>query len=94
MEGRAVQIGRLAWTGLAIALLYLPILSILLASLANTRFMRFPHKVWSLQPYHDAIAQDLTWELQRVSLTIALCVACTRPQEKRPKPQRARRPSR
>lgn len=75
MEGRAARIGRLVWTGLVIALLYLPILSIVLASLANTRFMRFPHKVWSLQPYRDAIAQDLTWELQRVSLTVALCVA-------------------
>ncbi|MGD9507310.1 MAG: ABC transporter permease [Geminicoccaceae bacterium] len=75
MESRAARIGRLAWTGLVITVLYLPILSIVLASLANTRFMRFPHRIWSLQPYRDAVAQDLTWELQRISLTIALCVA-------------------
>ena len=45
---------RLAWTGLVVALLYMPIVSIVLASLANTRFMRFPHRVWSLEPYRDA----------------------------------------
>ena len=75
MESRAVRTGRLLWTGLVVTLLYMPIVSIVLASLANTRFMRFPHRVWSLQPYRDAIAQDLTWELQRISLTVALCVA-------------------
>lgn len=75
MESRAVRAGRLVWTTLVVLLLYMPIVSIVLASLANTRFMRFPHKVWSLQPYRDAIAQDLTWQLQSVSLQIALCVA-------------------
>lgn len=75
MEGRAANVGRLVWTGLVVTLLYLPILGIVLASLANTRYMRFPHKVWSLQAYRDAIALDLTWELQGVSLTIAACVA-------------------
>jgi spermidine/putrescine transport system permease protein len=76
VEGsRPVRAARLAWTALVVLLLYLPILSVALASLANTRFMRFPHRAWSLQPYRDAVAQDLTWELQRVSLTVAACVA-------------------
>lgn len=75
MESRAVRAGRLVWTTFVVLLLYMPIVSIVLASLANTRFMRFPHKVWSLQPYRDAIAQDLTWQLQSVSLTIAVSVA-------------------
>ena len=63
------------WTAWSSSLLYMPIVSVVLASLANTRYMRFPHRVWSLEPYRDAIAQDLTWELQWISLKIASCVA-------------------
>ena len=75
MESRAVRTGRLLWTGLVVALLCMPIVSIVLASLANTRFMRFPHKVWSLQPYRDAIAQDLTYTVGWLLFGLGLLAA-------------------
>jgi len=64
-----------AWTLLAIVLLYLPIVSVVLASLANTRYMRFPHRVWSLDAFRDAVSQYLTWDLHLVSLKVAAVVA-------------------
>ena len=48
MGDRTGDRARAIWTVIVVVLLYLPILSIVLASLANTRFMRFPHRVWSL----------------------------------------------
>ncbi|MBA3517641.1 MAG: ABC transporter permease [Rhizobiales bacterium] len=63
------------WTVLVISLLYMPIISVVLASLANTRYMRFPHRVWSIEPYREAFGLSTTWELHSVSLKIALAVA-------------------
>ena len=66
---------RLIWTGFILALLYVPIVSVVLASLANTRYLRFPHKVWTLEPYRQALTMDLTYDLQGTSLKIAISVA-------------------
>jgi spermidine/putrescine transport system permease protein len=66
---------RVIWTAIVVALLYLPIISIVLASLANTRFMRFPHRIWSLDAYREALGLDLTYDLQWTSLKIAAWVA-------------------
>ena len=66
---------RLIWTGFILALLYVPIISVVLASLANTRYLRFPHKIWTLEPYHQALTMDLTYDLQATSLKIAVSVA-------------------
>ncbi len=63
------------WTVLVLVLLYVPILSVVLASLANTRYMRFPHKVWTLDAYRDALGQYTTAELHLTSLKIAVLVA-------------------
>jgi spermidine/putrescine transport system permease protein len=63
------------WTVLVLMLLYVPILSVVLASLANTRYMRFPHKVWTLDAYRDALGQYTTAELHLTSLKIAVLVA-------------------
>lgn len=63
-----------AWVGVVLVLLYLPILSVVLASLANTRYMRFPHKVWTLQAYRDALGAYDTWQLHLTSARIALVV--------------------
>lgn len=62
------------WTCLVLALLYIPIVSVVLASLANTRYMRFPHRVWTLDAYRDALGQYTTLELHLTSLEIALAV--------------------
>jgi spermidine/putrescine transport system permease protein len=75
MGDRAGDRARAIWTGIVVVALYLPILSIVLASLANTRFMRFPHRVWSLDAYREALGLDLTYDLQWTSLKIAACVA-------------------
>lgn len=63
------------WTVLVLVLIYMPIASVVLASLANTRYMRFPHRVWSVEPYREAFGLSTTWELHSVSLKIALAVA-------------------
>ena len=60
---------------LIVVLLYIPLISIVLASLANTRFMRFPHRIWTLEPYREALALAQTYDLQRTSLKIAISVA-------------------
>jgi spermidine/putrescine transport system permease protein len=53
------------WTVLVLLLIYMPIVSVVLASLANTRYMRFPHRVWSVEPYREAFGLYTTWELPR-----------------------------
>jgi len=62
------------WVGVIIVLLYLPILSVILASLSNSRYMRFPHRNWSLDAFRDALAQDETLHLHLTSLQVALVV--------------------
>jgi spermidine/putrescine transport system permease protein len=65
---------RSAWVLAILTALYLPILSVLLASLANTRYMRFPHRVWTLDAYRDALASYTTWTIHIISLKIAVVV--------------------
>jgi spermidine/putrescine transport system permease protein len=62
------------WLGVVLTLLYLPILSVVLASLANTRYMRFPHKVWTLDAYREALGAYDTVQLHLTSLKIASVV--------------------
>lgn len=62
------------WIGTILTLLYVPIVSVVLVSLANTRYMRFPHRVWTVDAYRDALDSFTTWSLHLVSLQIALCV--------------------
>lgn len=62
------------WLGVVVTLLYLPILSVGLASLANTRYMWFPHRNWSIEAYTDALSQHETLVLHLTSLKVALLV--------------------
>ena len=64
-----------AWTVFVVLLIYMPFVSVVLASLANTRYLRFPHRIWSLDAYRDALGQYLTWDLHVVSFKIAASVA-------------------
>ncbi len=63
-----------AWLLLVLALLYVPMISVVLASLSNTRYMRFPHRVWSTDAYADALASYTTGTLHLTSFKIALVV--------------------
>jgi spermidine/putrescine transport system permease protein len=63
------------WVGALVTLLYVPIVSVVLASLANTRYMRFPHKDWTTSAYAEALASHTTWQIHAISLNIALSVA-------------------
>ena len=63
------------WVIAVIALLYVPIVSVVLASLANTRYMRFPHKVWTTEAYDVALSDYTTVQLHVTSLAIAASVA-------------------
>lgn len=62
------------WLTVVVVVLYLPILSVGLASLANTRYMRFPHRNWSIEAYTDAMSQHETLTLHLTSLKVALLV--------------------
>lgn len=74
MPSRAAGLVRALWLGVIVTLLYVPIVSVVLVSLANTRYMRFPHRVWSLDAYRDAIAALETWTLHLISLQMAVSV--------------------
>ncbi len=72
--GRHMLWLKVLWVGTVVTALYLPIVSVVLASLANTRYMRFPHKVWTLDAYRAAAADYTTVTLHVISLQIAICV--------------------
>ncbi len=63
-----------AWLLTVLALLYVPMLSVVLASFANTRYMRFPHEVWTLDAYRNALADYTTGVLHSTSFAIAATV--------------------
>lgn len=65
----------LAWTVLVVAALFMPLASVVLASLANTRYFRFPAASWSLGAYREVLAQFQTWDLHWTSFVIAAAVA-------------------
>jgi len=65
--------GRL-WLTLILLLLYLPIVSVVLASLANTRYMQFPHRDWTLSAYVSALSDYTTTTLHLTSFKIAISV--------------------
>ena len=65
--------GRL-WLGIILMLLYLPILSVVLASLTNTRYLQFPHSDWTLSAYSAAISDYTTTILHLTSFKIAISV--------------------
>lgn len=65
---------RALWIVTILVFLYIPIASVVLASMANTRYMRFPHKVWTLDAYRDAIASFTTWQIHSISFWIAFFV--------------------
>ncbi|MEO1201281.1 MAG: ABC transporter permease [Pseudomonadota bacterium] len=66
--------GPAAWLTTVVVLLYVPIVSVALASLTNTRYMQFPHKVWTLDAYRNALADYTTVQLHVTSFKIALVV--------------------
>lgn len=65
---------RTAWQLLVLALLYVPMVSVVLASLSNTRYMRFPHRVWTTEAYADALGSYTTGTLHLTSFKVALSV--------------------
>ena len=60
-----------AWLATVLVLLYVPMISVVLASLANTRYMRFPHDVWTLDAYRNVLADYTTGTLHWTSFAIA-----------------------
>ena len=63
-----------SWLLLVLALLYIPMISVVLASLSNTRYLRFPHREWTTGAYADALASYTTGALHMTSFRIALLV--------------------
>ena len=62
------------WLVTVLVALYIPIISVILASLTNTRYMQFPHSVWTLDAYRNALADYTTASLHTTSLKIAVVV--------------------
>ena len=62
------------WLFLVLALLYVPMASVLLASLSNTRYMQFPHEEWTVEAYGQALASYTTTTLHLTSFRIAFVV--------------------
>ncbi|PWJ10063.1 ABC transporter permease [Jannaschia seohaensis] len=73
-QGHRLAALRTLWIVAILAFLYIPIISVVLASLANTRYMRFPHRIWTVDAYRDALGSFTTWQLHTISLSIALSV--------------------
>ncbi len=71
---RAVGMIQATWLALVLALLYVPMLSVVLASLSNTRYLRFPHRVWTTDVYAEALGSYTTGALHLTSFTIAAVV--------------------
>jgi spermidine/putrescine transport system permease protein len=69
----AVTLQRL-WLIFVVTLLYVPMASVVLASLSATRYMQFPHEEWTIEPYLQALASYTTTTLQLTSFRIALVV--------------------
>ncbi|MGB3406036.1 MAG: ABC transporter permease [Jannaschia sp.] len=65
---------RALWVVAILAFLYVPIVSVVLASLSNSRYMRFPHRIWTLDAYREAIASFTTWQIHAISFWIAVFV--------------------
>jgi spermidine/putrescine transport system permease protein len=74
MNGEQKRLGPALWLGAVLLFLYVPIISVGLASLTNTRYMQFPHKTWTLDAYRNALADYTTTTLHLTSLWIALTV--------------------
>ena len=62
------------WLIFVLALLYIPMISVVLASLSNTRYLRFPHREWTTGAYADALSSYTTGVLHLTSFSIALLV--------------------
>ena len=63
-----------AWLILVVTLLYVPMASVVLASLSDTRYMQFPHEEWTIEPYRQALASYTTTTLHLTSFRIAVVV--------------------
>ena len=71
---RAAPALQAMWLTIVLLLLYVPMVSVVLASLANTHYMRFPHRVWSTDAYTEAFGTYTTAALHVTSFKIAIIV--------------------
>ena len=63
-----------AWLFVVLALLYVPMTSVLLASMSNTRYLQFPHEEWTVEAYGQALASYTTTTLHLTSFRVAFVV--------------------
>ena len=65
----------LAWTAAIVVFLYLPIATVILASLTKARYFHFPIKEFSFKWYGDTLEANVTTTIHLTSLYVAICVA-------------------
>ena len=71
---RATRIALYAYGVLALAFLYLPLVSVGFASISKARYLTFPIRRYAFDWYGEAIASPTVADLLRTSLTVALIV--------------------
>jgi len=65
----------LAWTVAIVVFLYIPMISVFLASINASRYFRFPIKRFGTNWYDDTFAASITGDIHMTSLYVALVVA-------------------
>ena len=74
MTGRDANRWSTIWLVTVLVFLYVPMLSVVLGSLSNTRYMQFPHEIWTFDAYRNALADYTTGMLHSTSFSIAATV--------------------
>ena len=76
-KGRIVRILIVVWTGTVLIFLYLPLMSVFLASFTKQRYFQFPIKMWDTRWYERAFnslsVRDLFWTSFSVATVVTLC---------------------
>lgn len=65
----------LAWAVAIVVFMYLPMVSVFLASITKSRYFRFPVKEFGLNWYQDTLAASVTSTIHLTSLYVAAAVA-------------------
>lgn len=72
-HGKIVSLQKM-WLTLVLVLLYVPMASVVLASLSDTRYMQFPHENWTVESYRQALDSYTTTVLHLTSFKVAIVV--------------------
>ena len=64
-----------AWTAAVVVFMYLPIVTIIMASFVKSRYFRLPVRAWDTRWYEEALTANIMRQLHWTSFSIAVWVA-------------------